>query len=65
VRELAALLGIRYRAMPDGEIRHSPTIALLDRDGVIAARQENAAGDRAPLIAATARVAAVAAPVHD
>jgi protein SCO1/2 len=62
VRELAALLGIRYRAAPDGEISHSPTVALLDREGVIATRMENAAGDPTPLIAATAQVASVATP---
>jgi protein SCO1/2 len=50
VRELAALLGIRYRRLPSGDILHSPLIALLDRDGVIAARQENAADNPAPLL---------------
>jgi protein SCO1 len=51
VRELAALLGIRYRRLPSGDILHSPLIALLDRAGVIAARQENAADSPAPLLA--------------
>jgi hypothetical protein len=31
VREMAALLGIRYRQLPNGDISHSPTIVLLDQ----------------------------------
>lgn len=38
VRELAALLGIRYRFGKDGSIGHSSVITLLDREGRIAAR---------------------------
>ena len=57
VRELAALLGVAYRQMPDGEISHSPVLALLDRDGVLVDRMENAAGDTAPLTATIARAA--------
>jgi protein SCO1/2 len=45
VREIAALLGIRYRATPDGEISHSPVITLLDDDGVIVKRAEGALAD--------------------
>lgn len=37
VRRLAAVLGVRYRALPDGEINHSTLIALLDSDGRIVA----------------------------
>lgn len=40
VQEIAAVLGVRYRRMPDGEISHSPTVALLDRDGVIVKRAD-------------------------
>jgi protein SCO1/2 len=50
VRKLAALLGIRYRRMPSGDILHSPLVALLDRDGVVAARQENAADNPTALL---------------
>lgn len=56
VRALAALLGIRYRTLPDGEISHSPVIALLDREGVLATRLDNAASDPAPLVSATERL---------
>lgn len=37
VRALAAALGIRYRALPDGSFNHSTVISLLDREGVIRA----------------------------
>jgi protein SCO1/2 len=33
VRELAALLGFRYRQEPDGEFAHSNMISVLDREG--------------------------------
>lgn len=57
VREVAALLGVRYSALPDGEISHSPVIALLDRDGALVTRMENAGGDPAELIAGVASAA--------
>ena len=44
VRRMAAVLGIRYRQMPDGEFNHSSTILLLDREGRIAARTHNISG---------------------
>lgn len=34
VRNLAAVLGIRFKPLPDGEFNHSTSINLLDRDGV-------------------------------
>ncbi len=37
VRALAAALGIRYRALPDGTFNHSTVISLLDREGVVRA----------------------------
>ncbi len=40
VRELAAVLGIRYRALPQGMFSHSAIIVLLDADGIIRARTE-------------------------
>jgi protein SCO1/2 len=40
VREVAAVLGIRYRRLPDGSFNHSSVITLLDRSGVILARVE-------------------------
>jgi protein SCO1 len=40
VRKLAALLGIRYRELKDGEFNHSSALVLLDEDGRILARTE-------------------------
>lgn len=62
VRELAALLGVRYRKMPGGEIGHSPLIAVLDRDGVLALRVEGSVGDPATLARAVADAAKPAGP---
>lgn len=33
VRALAALLGVRYRALADGEFNHTSSLVLLDADG--------------------------------
>jgi protein SCO1/2 len=38
VRKLAAVLGIQYRALPDGEFNHTTALILLDADGRIVAR---------------------------
>ena len=35
VRELALLLGIRYKKTPSGDFDHSNVVTLLDREGVI------------------------------
>lgn len=37
VRKLAAVLGVRYRKLPEGGFNHSTVIALLDAEGVRAA----------------------------
>lgn len=37
-REVAALLGVQYRKLADGDFNHSSTIVLLDADGRINAR---------------------------
>jgi protein SCO1 len=37
-RKIAALLGIQYRKLANGEFNHSTVIELLDREGRIAAR---------------------------
>ena len=38
VRKLAAVLGIQYRALPDGEFNHTTALILIDADGRIAGR---------------------------
>jgi cytochrome oxidase Cu insertion factor (SCO1/SenC/PrrC family) len=40
VREVAAVLGIRYRRLSDGSFNHSSVITLLDRSGVVLTRIE-------------------------
>jgi len=40
VRKLAAVLGIQYRQLDDGEFNHSSALILLDAEGRIAARTE-------------------------
>ncbi len=39
-RSLAAVLGVQYRRLPDGEFSHNAVIALLDREGAIAVQAE-------------------------
>ena len=55
VRELAAALGIKYRALDGGEINHSTVVALLDGQGVPRARLD------APTAAVDALVEAIPA----
>ena len=52
VRDLAAVLGVKYRAEEDGEIAHSAMIFVIDRDGVVRHRQLGVGQDAAPLRAA-------------
>ena len=40
VRAIAGVLGIRYRALADGEFNHTSALVLLDADGRILARTE-------------------------
>ncbi|MEO8486349.1 MAG: SCO family protein [Betaproteobacteria bacterium] len=40
VRSIAGLLGVRYRALADGEFNHTTVLVLLDADGRIVARTE-------------------------
>ncbi len=52
VRTLAALLGITYRALSDGEMNHSSVVTLLDRQGRIVHQVDGLGKDPAPLVAA-------------
>jgi protein SCO1/2 len=54
VRELAAALGVKYRALPDGEINHSAVITLLDGAGVPQARLESLSAPIESMVAAAA-----------
>lgn len=40
VRRVAALLGVRYRELADGEFNHSSALVLLDAQGRVVARTE-------------------------
>jgi protein SCO1/2 len=49
VRKLAAVLGIRFKLLPDGEFNHTTSINLLDRDGVQVMRS-NRLGETDPAL---------------
>jgi protein SCO1/2 len=50
VRDLAALLGVQYRRLPDGNFNHTSSIVLLDRSGRIAARLDDMVQAVEPLV---------------
>ena len=52
VRELAAVLGIRYRKEKDGSFSHSNMITVLDREGRVAHRSIGLEGDPSEALAA-------------
>jgi protein SCO1/2 len=52
VRDLAAVLGVRYRPEEDGEIAHSAMIFVIDEDGVVRHRQVGVGKDSNGLVAA-------------
>ncbi|MEW6167062.1 MAG: SCO family protein [Pseudomonadota bacterium] len=58
VRKLAAVLGIRYRKLPDGGFNHATIVTLLDGDGRALARSERPAQPDAELIDALRKAAA-------
>ena len=62
VRKISALLGIQYRALPEGGFNHSVLMTLLDRDGSVLARSAKLQG-AAPEFTKALR-AATAAPAH-
>jgi protein SCO1 len=51
VLELAALLGVQYRRMANGEFVHSNFLSILDRDGRVAHRQMGLGADPAGTLA--------------
>jgi protein SCO1 len=50
VREIAAVLGIKYRRLPDGNFNHSSIITLLDPSGIVQARVEGIGQPHADLL---------------
>ena len=63
VRRLAAVLGVRYRELADGEFNHTSALVLLDADGRVLARTEQLGAK--PDAAFVAAVKAAAAPAAD
>lgn len=56
VRRLAALLGIQYKQLEDGEFSHASVLVLLDGEGRIVARTDRLGEADADFVAATRRV---------
>ncbi|KFL36636.1 SCO family protein [Arenimonas donghaensis] len=61
VRRLAAVLGIRYRPLADGEFNHTSALVLLDAEGRVLARTETLGSVTDPAFLAAVK-AALAAP---
>ena len=57
VREVAGVLGIRYRALADGEFNHTSALVLLDGEGRILARSEQMGSKPDPEFVAAVRLA--------
>jgi protein SCO1/2 len=53
VRELAAVLGVRYRATGDGQYSHTQRIVLLDREGVVVEKFDGLDRPLEPIVART------------
>lgn len=60
VQRIAALLGVRLRALTDGEFNHTSALILLDADGRILARTEKMGGVPDALFLAAVRAALAA-----
>ncbi|HEY8708325.1 MAG TPA: SCO family protein [Burkholderiaceae bacterium] len=61
VRKLAAMLGIQYRALPDGEFNHTTALILIDANGRIAGRTAKL-GDADPAFVKLVKAAVQAGP---
>lgn len=57
VRRLAAVLGIRYRPLADGEFNHTSALVLLDADGRVLARTETLGAQPDPAFLAAVKAA--------
>ncbi len=55
VRTLAALLGVRYRVLADGEFNHTSALILLDAEGRVIARTETLGSKQDPVFLAAVR----------
>ena len=59
VRQLAVLLGVRYRRLPDGDFDHSNIISVLDAGGVLRHQSPRIPADRAALVRAVTEAARI------
>jgi protein SCO1/2 len=57
VRRVAAVLGVRYRALVDGEFNHTSTLVLLDGEGRVLARTARLGSVPDPAFLAAVRAA--------
>jgi protein SCO1/2 len=57
VRQVAAVLGIRYRQLADGEFNHTSALVLVDARGRILARTETLGSKPDPAFVAAVRKA--------
>lgn len=57
VRQIAAVLGVSYRALPSGAFEHDSVITVLDRDGRTMVRDDDPYADLAPMRNAVTAVA--------
>jgi protein SCO1/2 len=64
VPKAAALLGVRYRALADGNFNHTSVLVLLDADGSVVARTERIGGVPDPAFLAAVRGALRPAHAH-
>lgn len=55
VRTLAALLGVRYRVLSDGEFNHTSALILLDAEGRVVARTETLGSKPDPVFLAAVK----------
>lgn len=62
VRQIAAVLGLRYRKLADGNFNHSAVLTLLDPDGVIDTRIDGLGLPNTELVAHAEAMAAAAKP---
>lgn len=59
VRDLAAVLGVKYQPEENGEIAHSAMIFVIDEDGVVRHRQVGVGKDSSELVAAVRKARGV------
>lgn len=64
VRRTAALLGIRYRALADGEFNHTSALVLLDAQGRVLARTEKLGSVPDPAFLAAVKAALAGPPAR-